>query len=102
MTPDEAIAQKFRRVVRWMFLNRRNGRFTVTQWPNVALSVYIALSIALRFNIPKGTPETTLRILSIVAIITWAADELVRGVNPFRRILGFGVLLATITSIALR
>jgi hypothetical protein len=102
MTPDEAIAQgssssKFRRVVRWMFVNRRTGGITVAQLPNVALSVFIALSIARWLNIAKGRLETTLRILAAVAILVWAADELVRGVNPFRTILGLGVLLATIS-----
>jgi hypothetical protein len=82
-----------------MFVNRRTGGITVAQWPNVALSFFIALSIASRF--PKGTPATTLRVLSVVAIITWAADELIRGVNPFRRILGLVSLLATMGSVTL-
>ena len=106
ITPDEAIAQgsgssKFRRIVRWLFINRRTDGITIAQWPNVALSVFIALSIARRLNIAKGTPQTTLRLLSAVAILVWAADELIRGVNPFRRILGLSVLLATISSLSL-
>jgi hypothetical protein len=106
MTPDDAMAQgggssTIRRIVRWMFVNRRTGGITVAQWPNVALSVFIALSVARRLNIAKGTPQTALRLLSIVAILVWAADELIRGVNPFRRILGLGVLLATISGLAL-
>jgi hypothetical protein len=107
MTPDEAMAQgggsaTFRRIVRWMFVNRRTGGITVAQWPNVALSVFTAMSVALRLNIAKGTPQSALRLLSIVTILVWAADELIRGVNPFRRILGLGVLLATISGVALR
>jgi hypothetical protein len=106
MTPDQAIAQgsgssKFRRIVRWMFVNRRTGGITIAQWPNVALSVFIVLSIAQRLTISKGTPETTLRLLSVLTLIVWAVDELVRGVNPFRRILGVGVLLTAMTSITL-
>jgi hypothetical protein len=84
-----------------MFVNRRTGGLTVAQWPNVALSVSIALSIARRFNIPKGTPKTTLGVLSAMVTIVWAVDELVRGVNPFRRMLGFVVLLTTTSNIAL-
>jgi hypothetical protein len=106
MTPDEAIApgggfSQFRRIVRWMFVNRRTGGVTVAQWPNVALSVFIALSVARRLNIAKGTPQTSLRLLSAVAILVWAADELIRGVNPFRKILGLGVLLVTISGFAI-
>jgi hypothetical protein len=87
--------------LRWIFVNRRTGGLTVAQWPNVALSVSIALSIARRLNIQKGTPEATLGVLSVVATIVWAVDELVRGVNPFRRILGVVVLLTTMSSIGL-
>jgi len=83
-----------------MFVNRRTGGITVAQWPNVALSVFIASSIA-RFIFEAGSPETTLRVLSAVALIVWAVDELIRGVNPFRRTLGFVVLLTTVSSIGL-
>jgi hypothetical protein len=105
-TPDEAMAQnsgssKLRRIVRWMFVNRRTGGITVAQWPNAALSVFIALSITRRFNIPKGTSQIALRPLSAVAILVWGTDELIRGVNPFRRILGLLVVVATIGSFAL-
>jgi hypothetical protein len=82
-----------------MFVNRRTGGITVAEWPNVALSVFIALSIARRFLIQRGTPEATLHVVSAVAVIIWAVDELVRGVNPFRRILGLVVLLATMSSL---
>lgn len=103
---DEAIARggdssKFRRIVLWIFVNRRTGGITVAQWPNVALSVFIALSIARRLNIAKGTPQTSLRLISVVAILVWAAGELIQGVNPFRRILGLAVLLATISGFSL-
>jgi hypothetical protein len=100
MTPDEACTQrtgisKLQPFVRWMFVSRRTGGIAVARWPNVALSAFTALSIARRFNIPNSTPETTLRLLSVLALIVWAADELARGVNPFRRILGLVVLLAS-------
>jgi hypothetical protein len=103
---DEATTQgggssKLRRIVRWTFVNRRTGGITVAQWPNVALSVFIALAIAQRLNIAKGTPQTSLRRISVVAILVWAAGELVHGVNPFRRVLGLGVLLATISGFSL-
>jgi hypothetical protein len=56
------------------------------------------LSMA-RLTVAKGTSHTTLRLLSVVALLVWAADELIRGVNPFRRILGLVVLLATISGL---
>jgi hypothetical protein len=71
---DEATTQgggssKFRRIVRWMFVNRRAGGITLAQWPNVALSVFITLSIAQRLNIARATPQTSLRLISVVAIL---------------------------------
>ena len=62
-----------------MFANRRTGGITIAQWPNVALSVFIALSIARRFMFQRGTSETTLRVLSAVVLIVWAVDEFAYG-----------------------
>nr|WP_313899185.1 hypothetical protein [Methylobacterium sp. J-090] len=42
---------------------------------------------------PAGLTGTILRGAGTVALIVWAADELARGVNPWRRVLGAGVLL---------
>jgi hypothetical protein len=55
--------------------------------------------IALHVLHPLGRIESGTRVLANVALIAWAADELLRGVNPFRRTLGSGVLLATIVSL---
>jgi hypothetical protein len=84
------------RAVRWMFLNRRTGGITVAQWPNISLSVFIVVSLLLRIVRPHGWRATLLHVLADVAIILWGVDEVVRGVNPFRRILGSVVLLATV------
>ena len=40
-----------------------------------------------------GTVGDVLHWLGNVALLWWAVAELVRGVNPFRRMLGAGVLL---------
>jgi hypothetical protein len=104
MTPADSADPQYgavSRAVRWMLRNRRTGRLTVAQWPNVSLSVFIALSLALHFSHPKGAAENVLRALADVALFIWAGDELVRGVNPFRRILGLVVIGATIASLTL-
>jgi hypothetical protein len=85
---------------RWLFRNRRTGRLTVMQWPNISLSVFALSSLALHVLHPRGGIKAATRILADVALVTWAADELLRGVNPFRRILGGGVLLMTIVGLA--
>ena len=82
-----------------MFVNRRTGRLTVGQWPNVPLSVFVVATIALRVFRPPGGIGGALQVLGDVAITVWAADEVARGVNPFRRLLGLVVLLVTIVSV---
>jgi hypothetical protein len=67
----------------------------VVQWPNISLSVYIVVSIVSHVLRPMGGIETSLRVLSDIVISVWAVDELVRGVNPFRRFLGLAVLITT-------
>ncbi len=104
MTSAESADPKYgvvRRFVRWMFLNRRTGRITVAQWPNVSLSAFLVLTLALHLSHPKGTTENVLRAFADVALFIWAGDELVRGVNPFRRILGLVVIGVTIVSLTL-
>ena len=89
----------FRRGVRWMVVSRKTGRVTLAQWPNLALWVFIATLIAQQFCEAIGPLETTLRILGTIALIVWASDEIARGVNPFRRILGAAVLALTIAGL---
>jgi hypothetical protein len=38
-------------------------------------------------------------VLADIVLLFWALDELARGVNPFRRILGSAVVLATVGSV---
>jgi hypothetical protein len=104
MTPAESTDPKsgvVRRAGRWLFLNRRTGRMTVAQWPNIPLIVFIVLSVVTHLFQPKGGAENALRVIADVSLFVWAADELVRGVNPFRRILGLVVIVATIASLLL-
>ena len=72
----------------------------MAQWPNVALTLFLALSIVLHFFHPKGETQNVLRVFAYVVLFIWAGDELIRGVNPFRRILGLVVIVATIVSLA--
>jgi hypothetical protein len=89
-----------RGVFRWVFENRRTGRITIAQWPNVELGLFIVLAVVLRVLHSSGSAHTALRVLADVALIAWSADEVVRGVNPFRRALGAAFLVATIINLA--
>ena len=77
-----------RRVLDWLFRNRRTGQYTVSQWPNVALGTFIVARLLYVF-----VDWSALRWISVAALALWAIDEIVRGVNPFRRILGAVVLV---------
>lgn len=87
------------RAIRWMLVSRRTGRLTVAQWPNISLSVFIVLTVGLHIFPARAGAGILIRVLADVALLVWAADELVRGVNPFRRILGFLVIVLTIFSL---
>jgi hypothetical protein len=87
------------RAVRWMLASRQTGRLTVAQWPNVPLCLFIVLAVGLRVFHPTGGVENLMRVFADAALLVWATDELVRGVNPFRRILGVLVIAATIYSL---
>ena len=75
-------------VIDWLFRNRHTGRITVAQVPNAALWIYI-LVVGARRAVTNGTaPRTTIDWIAVVALAWWAVDEIVRGVNPWRRFLG--------------
>jgi hypothetical protein len=96
--PDSGVV---RRAGRWLFVNRRTGRVTVAQWPNTSLTIFIAVSVGLRVLRPSGGTERALRVAADVAIVVWAVDEVIRGVNPFRRALGLAVIGVTVASMIL-
>ena len=87
------------RALTWLLLNRRTGGITVAQWPNLPLGAFVAAEVALRFVRSGGRAASTLRVAAAAALLLWAALEIARGVNPFRRILGGAVAVATIAAL---
>jgi hypothetical protein len=79
--------------IEWLFRDRTTGRLTIAQVPNAALGLFlIAASLRWLFN-PAGSVGAALDVVATGALIWWSVDELARGVNPWRRLLG-GVVLA--------
>lgn len=81
-----------RRALDWAFRNRITGKITIGQWPNLPLWLFIGLS---GIGWVAGSAEpvgTVLRIAAGLALGWWAGDEILRGVNPWRRALGSVVL----------
>ena len=83
----------------WLFRDRRTGKIVIAQWPNLPLWLFLA-TVAIRFLFhPAGTAGTIVRASGTAAAAWWAADEVARGVNPFRRALGALVLAVTAVSL---
>jgi hypothetical protein len=52
-----------------------------------------------RLRNPSGTAGTVLTVVQTGALAIWAVDELARGVNPFRRMLGAAFLVWIVASL---
>ena len=85
--------------VEWLFRNRTTGGITIAQFPNTPLWLFlVATSLRWVFD-PTGWPGATLGVLATGGLIWWAVDELARGVNPWRRLLGGAVLAGQVVQI---
>ena len=91
-----------RNVFDWLFRDRRTGRVVIAQWPNLALSLFLAATAIRLVAHPAGTTASVLNAAAALTLIWWATDEVARGVNPFRRALGAAVLAATAASFIVR
>ena len=78
-------------MLEWLFRNRETGRITVAQFPNVALWIFL-LAVVMGWFVRHGPASTALDLVGLAALAWWSLDEVARGVNPWRRILGAGGL----------
>jgi len=86
---DAEVMTDPRTVVDWLFRDSTTGQQTVAQPPNPAIATW---ALALITAVAWDERAVELRWIGSGALIVWAADELVRGSSPFRRVLGGGVL----------
>ena len=89
-------------MVDWLFRNRETGRITIAQIPNLPLAIFLVATLVRVVFSPAGAVGTAVRVIGTAALLWWAADEVVRGVNPFRRLLGAVVLVATLVGVVTR
>ena len=87
-----------RALIDWTFRNRQTGKLTVAQLPNAPLWLFLATAVLRRTSI-GGTGRSVVSWIGIVALAWWAVDEIVRGVNPFRRVLGGIGLFAAVSGL---
>jgi hypothetical protein len=74
----------------WFFRDRRTGRITVVQLPNPPLWIFLLTVAVRRVAAPSGTVRTVVDAVGVASLAWWAVDEVYRGVNPWRRLLGLG------------
>ena len=88
-------------MVDWLFRNRHTGRITIAQFPNLPLAVFLVCTAIRVLLSPAGTAGTVVMVVGTAGLLWWAVDEVARGVNPWRRILGGAVLVATLVGLLL-
>lgn len=79
-------------MIDWWFRNRRTGEITIAQAPNLPLGIFLVAFVVRWALSPNGWPLQVLDVVAGGAIVWWAVDEVLRGVNPWRRALGLGTL----------
>lgn len=88
-----------RRILNWFFRNRETGAITVAQWPNLVLWIVIVAAVLLWIWPSPGQVSIALAVVVKGGLLIWAADEIVRGVNPWRRCLGAAVAVYEIMTL---
>lgn len=61
--------------------------------------MFLLASVLGRLADDAGTLSGLARAVAVGAILWWSIDEIARGVNPWRRILGAIVLAATVVGL---
>jgi hypothetical protein len=74
--------------VRWWFENRETGEITIGQFPNWPLFAIGAGWVVQRIAGDDTFVGDTVAVAVTGLWLYWGADEVVRGVNPWRRLLG--------------
>jgi hypothetical protein len=86
----------------WLFRNRQTNEITIAQFPNVALWTFFVTVVLRWIMTSDGTPHRVVSWISVAALAWWAVDEVLRGVNPWRRLLGLGgCVLAVVRLVSL-
>ncbi|MCM1982075.1 hypothetical protein [Lyngbya confervoides] len=71
------------------------GNIVIGQPPNASLLTWIGASL-LQWVFPQEPLHSLMKIVALAAILLWATQELLTGVNYFRRGLGGLVLISVV------
>ena len=81
------------RFLDWFWRDRHTGRIVIAQWPNLWLWLFAIASLVERVVDTGGPVGLGARVVTTGLLVIWAGDEVLRGVNPWRRCLGIAVLV---------
>ena len=81
------------RFLDWFWRDRHTGRIVIAQWPNLWLWLFAIASLVERVVDTGGPVGLGARGGTTGLLVIWAGDEVLRGVNPWRRCLGIAVLV---------
>lgn len=90
-----------KRAFDWMFRSRETGKVVIIQPLNIPLGVFFVAAAIRRFAGLEGTARTAVEVVAFASLMWWAIDEILRGVNPFRRLLGAVVAAVTVAGLLL-
>ncbi len=93
-TVGSTVGSAVRTAGNWLFRDRSTGRLVVAQRPNLPLLTWFACAVIGRLAHPSRPWARALDVVGTGALVLWAGDEVLRGVNPWRRALGAAVLVA--------
>jgi hypothetical protein len=79
--------------LRWFFEDQNTGKIVIAQFPNVWLVAFLLAWAVEAVTHPNGTIGFVIIIAKAASLTIWAIDEILRGVNPWRRCLGTAAVL---------
>lgn len=80
------------REVPWLYRNPRTGRRVRGEFPNTAMFAFQS-SFAASVFVPDDDVAAVARDVAFFSLMWWAADELIRGHSPFRRLIGLATIV---------
>src|SRR5262249_23692377 len=80
------------RLFRWFFQNRETGTITIVQPPNLSLWIAMLAGALIWAWHPPDRLGVALQVIFKGALFVWGVDEILRGINPWRRSLGVAML----------
>ncbi len=81
---------RIKQAIDWLFRDRRTGRITIAQVPNASFGVFLVALLVQNLADANSSLGRGADYAASAALAWWAVDELARGVNPWRRLLGAG------------